>query len=135
MYIRDAVPATAYQNEIVNPSTTNTTDNATTYSAKIGLMYVSDYGFAASPSAWTITMYNYDTSTATSNNWMHMGYHEWTISRFSNYSDYAFYVTGDGFVDNLNVGNSLSVRPSFTLLSSVSYASGSGTQSDPIRIV
>ena len=31
-----------YQNEIVNPVTTNTTDNATEYSAKIGLMYVSD---------------------------------------------------------------------------------------------
>lgn len=33
--------------------TTNTTDNAIGYSAKIRLMYVSDYGFAAEPSAWT----------------------------------------------------------------------------------
>ena len=44
---------TAYQNEIVSPVSTNTTDNATTYSAKVGLMYASDYGFAAAPSAWT----------------------------------------------------------------------------------
>ena len=36
--IRNVVPSTAYQNEVVNPVTTNTTDNATTYSAKIGLM-------------------------------------------------------------------------------------------------
>ena len=42
---------TAYQNEIVSPVTTNTTDNTTDYSAKVGLMYESDYGFAASPSA------------------------------------------------------------------------------------
>ena len=33
---------TAYQNEIVNPVTTNSTDSATEYSAKIGLMYASD---------------------------------------------------------------------------------------------
>ena len=79
--IRNVVPATTYQNEIVNPVTTNTTDNATTYSAKIGLMYVSDYGFAASPEAWTLTMSSYNNTTATNNNWMYMGLYEWTISR------------------------------------------------------
>ena len=42
---------TAYQNEIVNPVTTNTTDSKTEYKAKVGLMYVSDYGFSAAPSA------------------------------------------------------------------------------------
>ena len=51
-------PSVAYQNEIVNPDATNTTDNATTYDAKIGLMYVSDYGFAASPSAWDLALSN-----------------------------------------------------------------------------
>ena len=71
----------AYTNEITNPVTTNTTDNATTYSAKIGLMYVSDYGFAASPDAWTLTMSSYNNTTATNNNWMYMGLYEWTISR------------------------------------------------------
>ena len=70
----------AYTNEITNPVTTNTTDNATTYSAKIGLMYVSDYGFAASPDAWTLTMSSYNNTTATNNNWMYMGLYEWTIS-------------------------------------------------------
>ena len=41
---------TAYQNEIVSPVTTNTTDNVIEYRAKVGLMYASDYGFAAAPS-------------------------------------------------------------------------------------
>ena len=88
--IRNVIPATAYQNEIVNPVTTNTTDNATEYSAKIGLMYASDYGFGADPSAWTTTLYNYDGSvngsTIRSLNWMHMGYYDWTISRYADYS-------------------------------------------------
>ena len=124
----------AYTNEITNPVTTNTTDNATTYSAKIGLMYVSDYGFAASPDAWTLTMSSYNNTTATNNNWMYMGLYEWTISRFAGISDGAFRVSSGGDVSsNLVLGN-LGVRASFNLESSVSYVSGSGSMSDPIVI-
>ena len=124
----------AYTNEITNPVTTNTTDNATTYSAKIGLMYVSDYGFAASPDAWTLTMSSYNNTTATNNNWMYMGLYEWTISRRAGASDYAFRVDFDGGVDGYNVNDYYGVRASFNLESSVSYVSGSGSMSDPIVI-
>ena len=124
----------AYTNEITNPVTTNTTDNATTYSAKIGLMYVSDYGFAASPDAWTLTMSSYNNTTATNNNWMYMGLYEWTISRNAGGSDIAFSVYSGGGVDNGYVGNYDGVRASFNLESSVSYVSGSGSMSDPIVI-
>ena len=124
----------AYTNEITNPVTTNTTDNATTYSAKIGLMYVSDYGFAASPDAWTLTMSSYNNTTATNNNWMYMGLYEWTISRNADYSNLAFYVYNGGDVDSSNVNSDGGVRASFNLESSVSYVSGSGSMSDPIVI-
>ena len=136
--IRDVIPATAYQNEIVNPVTTNTTDNATEYSAKIGLMYVSDYGFGADPSAWTTTLYNYDGSvngsTIRTLNWMHMGYYDWTISRNADRSNYAFGVDDDGNVDDYRVNNYSAVRPSFSLLSSTTHVSGSGSASDPMVI-
>ena len=132
--ISDVVPATTYQNEIVNPVTTNTTDNATTYSAKIGLMYVSDYGFAASPDAWTLTMSSYNNTTATNNNWMYMGLYEWTISRTAGDSLGAFDVRSAGGVGSLSVRNYRGVRASFSLESSVSYVSGSGSMSDPVRI-
>ena len=136
--IRDVIPSVAYQNEIVNPVTTNTTDNATEYSAKIGLMYVSDYGFGADPSAWTTTLYNYDGSvngsTIRSLNWMHMGYYEWTISRYADRSNYAFYVNYDGLVDGSTVNSGRAVRPSFNLESSITYVSGSGSASDPMVI-
>ena len=124
----------AYTNEITNPVTTNTTDNATTYSAKIGLMYVSDYGFAASPDAWTLTMSSYNNTTATNNNWMYMGLYEWTISRYADDSDTAFFVYYDGGVFSSYVNISCGVRASFNLESSVSYVSGSGSMSDPIVI-
>ena len=125
----------AYTNEITNPVTTNTTDNATTYSAKIGLMYVSDYGFAASPDAWTLTMSSYNNTTATNNNWMYMGLYEWTISRDAVSSRDAFGVDRGGGVDGYGVyDDDDGVRASFNLESSVSYVSGSGSMSDPIVI-
>ena len=131
--IGSSFPSIAYQNEIVNPS------ENTTYDAKIGLMYVSDYGFAASPSAWTTTLYNYDGNDAKGTsiktiNWMYMGHIEWTISRTSAYSYSAFFVRGDGDVGNVRVSNNYGVRPSFNLSSSITYVSGSGSMSDPIRV-
>ena len=132
--IGDVVPATTYQNEIVNPVTTNTTDNATTYSAKIGLMYVSDYGFAASPDAWTLTMSSYNNTTATNNNWLYMGLFEWTISRTAGDSLGADDVRSAGGLGTLSVSYYRGVRASFSLESSVSYVSGSGSMSDPVRI-
>ena len=132
--IYSKTPSVVYQNEIVNPVTTNTTDNAIEYTAKIGLMYVSDYGFAAEPSAWTLTMGSYNNTTATSTNWMYMGLYEWTISRTSDTSDNAFGVFGDGRVNRNYVSNNRAVRPSFSLESSITYVSGSGSASDPMLI-
>ena len=131
--ITSVKPATAYQNEIVNPDATNSTDNATEYEAKIGLMYVSDYGFAAMPTDWTKILSSYN--NVINNNWMYMGDWEWTISRMSDFSNFAFSVNHTGYVNySLNVGINEAVRPVFNLESSVTYVSGSGTQSDPIII-
>ena len=136
--ISHVVPATAYQNEIVNPVTTNTTDNAIEYPAKIGLMYASDYGFAADPSAWTTTLYNYDGSvngsTIGSLNWLYGGLDEWIISRSSGDVSNVFLVRASGYVSTNTALSTGKVRPSFNLESSVTYASGDGTASSPIRI-
>ena len=142
--IYSKTPSVAYQNEVINPVTTNTTDNTTEYTAKIGLMYVSDYGFAADPSAWTTTLDNYYSSSVTAVNWMYLGLYEWTISRRAAVSNFAFYVANGGFVhfndvyrnDLLpdRVGNGFGVRPSFNLESSITYVSGDGTQDSPVII-
>ena len=131
--IRDVVPSVAYQNEIVSPSENTTSD------AKIGLMYASDYGFAASPSAWTTTLYNYDGNDAKGTsiktiNWMYMGYYDWMISRDSVTSDTAFVVASDGYVLSRPVSDLNGVRPSFNLSSSITYVSGSGSAVDPILL-
>ena len=127
-----------YQNEIVNPVTTNTTDNATEYSAKIGLMYVSDYGFAAAQDKWTLVGTNSDASkdyrAATSVNWMYMGLVEWTISRYADNTYSVFNVTEAGGVYYYSANRELAVRPVFYLKASVAYAGGSGTKDSPITL-
>lgn len=131
--IEKSVPATAYQYEVgVNAS-------ITTYDAKIGLMYVTDYYYSASPSAWTLVGYNGSDATkdyraATSTNWLYLGSYEWTISRGSDDTYNAFYVYSTGNVSSSHVTSTLGVRPSFNLLSSTTYVSGSGSMSDPVRV-
>ena len=125
---------TAYQNEIVNPVTTNSQDNATELKAKIGLMYASDYGFAAAPSAWTANLNTYNFESIKNVNWMYMGLNEWTNSR---YADVAYIVLCVDSIGNVNYGianDVLAVRPVFNLSSSVNYVSGSGTAADPILV-
>ena len=135
-----AQPAkTAYQNEIVSPVTTNSQDNKAEYSAKIGLMYVSDYMYAAPQDKWTLVCWNNDASkdyrAATSVNWMYMGLSEWTISRTADNSDLVFDVSSSGIVYYNEAFNfPFSVRPVFNLTPSVNYVSGSGTAADPILV-
>ena len=130
--LRDAVPKTAYQYEVGSSAST------TTYDAKIGLMYVSDYYYSASPSAWTLVGYNSDYTksyaSAKGENWLYGGGWDWTISRSSDNSDYAFAVYYYGCVRFNFVHLDYGVRPSFSLLSSTTYVSGSGSMSDPVRI-
>ena len=122
-----------YSSSAATPKTFyNAESSGTTCRAKIGLMYVSDYGFAASNSYWTKELYNYE--PAKSSNWL-AGLTEWTISRNSVNSNRAFLVRSSGYVSNTSVYfDSHGVRPVFYLTSSTSYVSGSGSSADPIRI-
>ena len=97
---------------------------------KIGLMYVSDYGYGASPEKWTTALYedNYGTD-----NWMYMGGIEWLISRNAGRTDIAFRVNSylGGVVVSGSVDIADAVRPSFSLTSTATISSGTGTSSDP----
>ena len=127
-----SVPKTAYQYEVGSNA------SSTPYDAKIGLMYVSDYYYSASPSAWTLIGSSNDATkdyrAAKTTNWLYLGSYEWTISRLSDRTTSAFFVFSTGRVDYNTVASSCASRPVFNLLSSVKYVSGSGSMSDPVRI-
>jgi len=124
--------ATAYQNEVVN-SVADSNGNKTT-NAKVGLMYVSDYGFAASQSNWQINVESYNNDTNRNNNWLFFGTEEWAITRYVDFSNFAFGVGSFGNVMYSEVYSNCVVRPTFYLNSDVMFAGGSGTVSDPYRI-
>ncbi len=127
-------------------------DATTTVTSKIGLMYVSEYYYGATPDYWALpgvdengdvneagtAWIGEDYSKAYNDNWMNTGLNEWTISRTSDDSDIAFDVNVYGlvyvdFVDGSD-GRGLVARPSFSLSSSVKYESGDGTAVNPIRL-
>ena len=114
-------------------------DATTTVTSKIGLMYVSDYYYAATPDYWTLPGFNSsgnDYRKATNDNWLYTGLLELTLSRRSDESRLAFDVKYNGFVLTAFVDSAYgqAVRPSFSLSSSITYESGIGTATDPIRI-
>ena len=101
---------------------------------KIGLMYVSDYGYGASPEKWITALYedNYGTD-----NWLYLNLNEWLISYPADTYGTALrvYSRDGGLVGIDSVNDALAVRPSFYLESSVVLSSGNGTQQNPFRIV
>ena len=126
-------PSAMYTAEITNATKTYGPSNGT---SKIGLMYVSDYGFAASSSAWTTNMSSYDSSTITSVNWMYMGLDEWTITPDSSTSYFVFFLSSYGSLfSNTYAYYGYGVRPVLYLKSSALYAGGSGTKNSPITLV
>ena len=134
---RSVTPSEMYTAEITNATKTYGPSDGT---SKIGLMYVSDYGFAASPSAWTETLANYDGNDANGTliktiNWMYMGNYEWTISPYSSNSLSVFCLFNIGYLNYDYADSGYGSRPVLYLKASVLYAGGLGTKDSPITLV
>lgn len=103
---------TAYTAEIVNTSAT--------WSGAVGLVYVSDFAYAASASTWNSNPVSGDPYSV-NNNWLVITGNwtmQWTISPVSSSADNAFRLGDDHVLWNY-VYNTYSTRPSFYLESTV----------------
>ncbi len=115
-------------------------DATTTVTSKIGLMYVSEYYYGATPDYWTLPGYtsdvNDDYRAAINDNWLYTGLYEWTLSRTTSnsYSAFIVYHEGDIAIGGSDASNGGAVRPSFSLSSLIKFTSGEGTAVNPIRI-
>ena len=98
----------------------------------IGLMSISDYGYASSHCYKNgQSLNNYDNLVCTNTNWLKVGIDEWTLSPSSLQNLYAFYVSAEGVAFFGGVPSSLAVRPSLYLKSNVYIKGGNGTRNDP----
>ena len=134
----EVTPKAMYTAEITNATKTYGSENGR---SKIGLMYVSDYMYAASPTYWTYQGLNSSDETrdyraATTSNWMYMGLYEWTITPYSSGSGYVFFASYDGYLNSDGgASDGIGVRPVLYLKASVLYAGGTGTKDSPITLV
>ena len=100
---------------------------STTYKAKIGLMYISDYSYASSKANWTMKLDSYSSGE----NWLYKGTSEWMITADLDYNN-AFIIDDNGSVNQASINTiQYNFRPVFYLDSSVVVRSGSGTSLDP----
>lgn len=126
---RNTNASSVYNYEVGNLST-----NKVEYQAKIGLIYISDFGFATSPNYWNTPLNSYNNQSVTNNTWL-FNRLEWTITRQSDSSSHAYFIDGSGLVfgDLLTIYN-IGVRPAFYLNELVQFDGGRGSTDNPYRI-
>ena len=107
----------------------------------VGLMYLSDFGYAAGNMCAKVNLYSYNVKCS-NKDWLWMttnsdytnGY-ERLMSPSSNNSRYVSFVSSSGSVDiSIYSGYVLSVRPVFYLSSSASITNGDGSLNNPYLI-
>ena len=120
----------------INGSTYYNGTNPNSWVGKLGLMYASDYGYAASDEC-TANLFDYDDTTCKNNNWLYnIKVSEWILLQSASGSEFAFRVNSVGNVSSgYNVSsNQLAVRPVIYLKPDVKIIVGHGTSTDPYVI-
>ena len=146
-YSTGLTPSQIYLHEMNRSTKTSTVGEWTTPSAKIGLMYASDYTLSLGSSALAITGSTYANKATLKTGWMHQSNNdttkstdEWTISRYGagsggNVTTLVWGVRGDGYVDYTDVFYDFGARPVFYLTSDVKItADGDGSLENPFII-
>ena len=103
---------------------------------KIAIMYISDYGYAASKEC-TSNLYDYidSASCKTTNNWLDKSADTWLLPQRSDKSSKALNVRSAGDFASGGVSNSeYAVRPVLSLSSNVKISGGEGTSQKPYML-
>ncbi|MDD7150916.1 MAG: hypothetical protein PUH43_03155 [Clostridium sp.] len=133
--------SSVYPNQIYEyeRGTTGYTGRPTTpWTGKIALAYPSDYGYAADLNQCKDkTLYDYNNSTCTSNNWMKaiITNNGWLLTPDSGGSDSVWNVTWSGYVDNFyDAYYAYGAVPVLSLSSELGIESGDGSSSNPYKL-
>ena len=124
-------------------SKTSSIGEWSTPTAKIGLMYASDYTLSLGSSALAITGGTHDNRATLITGWMYPSNNdttadawEWTLSRYGDDGGdirdfYAYRVYLDGYVEACRVDDTTGARPVFHLTSDARINGGNGSYSNP----
>ncbi len=104
------------------------------YENYIGLMYVSDYAYAAKPQLWGDNLHRENKDMENIENWIYIGLYEWTISSATdlNTSYILGYTNG---IERYNVWSGMvGIRPCFYISSDSKIKEGKGTKENPYQL-
>ena len=112
-----------------------TSGNPLTTKQHIGLMYPSDYGYAAGSSCLSTIIKDYNNECA-KKDYLFWGKNDWLQTPYisSNGWGEALMTSGLGYIIHTDVTTTSPVRPALYLSSDVQITGGTGTQSDPYQI-
>ena len=142
-YYTGLTPSQIYLHEMNRSTKTSTVGEWTTPSAKIGLMYASDYTLSLGSRALAITGGTYYNRATLKTGWMYLSNndatkssYEWTLSRVGDRGSAfnAWLVNSDGGVYYYSVDDTNGARPVFYLTSNQAYLGGNGSLDDPFMI-
>mgnify|MGYP004610557625 FL=1 len=129
----------------INGSTYYNGTNPNSWTGKIGLMYVSDYGYATEncegkkiwDTIWDTNSSTNDIRACNTTNWLYnviskSGYGIWTLDQGSHTGSHVYYVDNTGLINLLAVGTEyVESYPVLYLKSDIQITGGSGTSSSP----
>ena len=109
------------------------------WDGNIGLMYPSDYGYAAGNACvigTNLSHYGNFDRGCKNTDWLFNNKSEWLMSPYSSHSIYAFPLFSLGYIDDdtNNANNTFSIRPAFYLKPNTSITSGDGSSTNPYQI-
>ena len=120
--------------------TTVYSGRSTISTGNIGLMYLSDYGYAvlAGSCARTIAISSYGANTSTSacasENWLYTSNYVWTITPYSSNAYNVWYVFTSGRASYYNANHAYGASSVLYLNSSVKVYGGDGSKNNPYAI-
>ena len=129
----DSLTASDYYT-VERDSTQVYSGNPASTTQKIGLMYPSDYGYAARSSCLSTALYNYDDGCYSSD-YLYSGVDEWLQTPFASDYNYAIPLDIHGNVETgYRVAVSNAVRPVLYLTSETQITGGDGSKSNPFQL-
>ena len=130
----------------IERGTTVYSNRPSTWTGKIGLMYPSDYGYATAGGLSTsretclsTPLYNWnnsDISSCKDNNYLFDSENvRWTLTPFSDNSNYIYGINKEGFVNcGIAYYDGLLVQPTIFLKSNITIIEGNGSEESPYQL-
>ena len=118
-------------------TTVKTSGTPIVTTAKVGLMYASDYGYSVKNSSCnhsSKSLHDYGTTACGGNAWMLKNGYEWTLSPYSSDAYSVFCVIHYAGVHNDSALSGLGARPVLYLNSNVYITGGDGSINNPFQV-